>query len=112
MRVYTVFGLAEGLSGQQRVQLVAILLGIVVFIAIVLVVERRNAHHEAVPPGVTAGLAALDPPRQVRRPPATAIPIASARETADRLRTPEPYPVPFLAEVEGHEPPEPPPVSG
>jgi hypothetical protein len=97
MHVDTVTGIAEGLSNQQRVQLVAILLGIVVFIVVVLLVERRNATHEVVPPGLTGGLSTLDPQRQVYRPPATAIPIQSAREAADKVEAPDPYPVPFLS---------------
>lgn len=96
MHVYTVTAIAEGLSDQQRVQLVAILLGIVVFIVIVLLVERRNTSHEVVPPGLAPGPSALDPQRKVYRPSATAVPIRSAREAADKAEAPDPYPVPFL----------------
>lgn len=106
MHVETVTGIAEGLSNQQRVQLVAILLGIVVFIVIVFLVERRNATHEVVPPGLAGGLSSLDPQRQVYRPPATAVPIRSAREASDQVEAPDPYPVPFLTtRPGGAEPP-------
>jgi hypothetical protein len=88
--------LSEGLPGGQLLQLIAVLLGLLVFLAIVLVVERRNSPHEAVPPGRSALEAQSRPP--IRRGPAAAVPIASARAAADTVRPANPYPVPFVAE--------------
>jgi hypothetical protein len=96
--------LSGGLSGGQLVQLIAVLLGLLVFAAIVLVVERRNAHHEAVPPGRTALEVPLRSP--VRRAPAGAVPIASARVASDTVAPANPYPVPFVADPPTEEPAE------
>ena len=88
--------LAEGLSGDQRLQLVAALLGVLVFGVVVLVVERRNHGHEVTPPGMTARDAPRPPPRQVYRPPAQSVPTLSARAAADEEPEDNPYPVPFV----------------
>lgn len=108
MIVYAVTGIAEGLTDQQRLQAVAALLGVLVFGVIVLVAERRNHSHEAVPPGRSSALMSPDPPRQVRRAPATTVPIPSAREAAGLAEPVDPYPMPFLAHSETG--PEVPPV--
>ena len=93
--------LADGLSGEQRLQLVAALLGVLVFGAVVLVVERRNQGHEVTPPGMTPrDTSRQDPrpaPRQVYRPPAQSVPTLSARTAADAEPSDHPYPVPFVS---------------
>lgn len=97
---------ADAFSGQGRLQLVAVLLGILVFGVIVLLVERRNSSHEAAPPGLTG---ALQPPpvqRQVYRAPAAAVPIASARDAAESKSPADPYPVPFVNPAGTDEPAE------
>lgn len=93
-----VFTIADAFSGAGRLQLVAVLLGILVFGVIVLLVERRNSSHEATPPGLAGALPGPAASRaQVYRPPAAAVPIASARDAAETTGTEAPYPVPFLA---------------
>ncbi|HEY8740284.1 MAG TPA: hypothetical protein VIN56_06805 [Candidatus Dormibacteraeota bacterium] len=104
MLVSSVMVLGLDLTGEQRLELVAVVLGVLVFVVIVLVVERRNSGGEVMPPGRTA----LDPQRPtVRRAPATAVPIASARVAADTPAAAY-YAVPFLADAppdDGHPPP-------
>ncbi|HEV1997792.1 MAG TPA: hypothetical protein VGR61_06640 [Candidatus Dormibacteraeota bacterium] len=87
---------ADAFTGAERLQLVAVLLGILVFGIVVLIVERRNSSHEAAPPGLTGVLHPPAPPRQVYRPPANAVPVASARDAAESPSPDAPYPVPFL----------------
>lgn len=100
MIVLAVPGIAEGLAEPQRLQAVAALLGVLIFGVIVLVAERRNHSQEAVPPGRASALTSLDPPREVRRGPAAAVPISSAREAAAVAEPVDPYPVPFLGRPE------------
>jgi hypothetical protein len=93
MIAYGFLALAEGLSGQQRLALVAVLLGVLVFGAVVLLVEHRNVTHETPP----LGLSAMEPVRRdIRRGPAVAVPIPSARIAADAPEPTRPYTVPFL----------------
>ena len=87
---------AAGLTGEQKLQLVAVLLGVLVFGVVVLMVERRNHGHEAAPPGMTARDAPRPAPRQVYRPPARSVPTMSARAAADEEPIASPYPVPFV----------------
>jgi hypothetical protein len=83
---------ADGLSGAQRLQVVAVLLGLLVLVAVVLLAERRNHGEEVVPPGMTPAPS----PRQVYRPPARVVPTLAGR--AAEVEVPgEPYPVPFIA---------------
>lgn len=105
MLVSSAMVLGLELRGEQRLELIAVVLGVLVFIVIVLIVERRNSGGEVMPPGRTA----LDPQRpSVRRAPASAVPIASARVAADTPAAAAPYAVPFLADAppdDGHPPP-------
>jgi hypothetical protein len=102
---HIVSGIAVGLTDQQRLQGVAALLGVLVFGVIVLVAERRNHGHEVVPPGRTSALDIPEPPRDVRRAPASAVPIPSAREAAGVAEPADPYPVPFLGAEAGADAP-------
>ena len=86
---------AEGLTGEQRLQLVAVLLGVLVFGAVILVVERRNHGHEATPPGMTARELPRPAARQVYRPPSRSVPTMSTRPGAVEEAPANPYPVPF-----------------
>ena len=95
-----IFVSAAGLTGEQKLQLVAVLLGVLVFGIVVLMVERRNHGHEAAPPGMTARDAPRPVPRQVYRPPARSVPTMSARTAADEDPSTNPYPVPFVNAAE------------
>jgi hypothetical protein len=98
-----VSALAEGLSGEQRLQVVAVLLGVLVFGVVVLVVDRRNHGQEATPPGMTAPPAQRPEPRAIYRPPPRPVPTISARAAADEDPPANPYPVPFVGDA-GPEP--------
>jgi len=98
---------AAGLTGDQKLQLVAVLLGVLVFGIVVLMAERRNHGHEAAPPGMTARDAPSVAPRQVYHPPARSVPTMSARVAADEEAPANPYPVPFVKGAEAESPAEP-----
>ena len=102
--------IADAAAGPARLQVVAVLLGVLVFGVIVLLVERRSSTSEAAPPGMTSSVppppARLAPRRQVYHPPVPEVPTASARDAAAGPSQGAPYPVPFL----DPEPPQPEPA--